>query len=331
MSHDFTGAGDDRTGLPEVQAARFGADVQASDGESGRLVAVVVDARDRVISHVGIRMSPLRRHVHFVPWALVTEATADTVRVSIALAEIERQATPAAGITLTRSTRVVAGGKPLGRLSQITLVRQTRALRHLVVDRGRHGKALLPASSITDSGARTISVTLDGTSVERLATYRLDDQVRQDAYDRLFDAPTLRVDLPGIHILPVDGALWLRGHVSSPIKRRLAGEQVYGLPGVTLLHNELVADDELAAAVSMALAHDARAAGQQIGVYPRLGEGHLRGNVQSGATRARAGEVAAAVPAVTHVVNELRVDPGADELPELSGVTHNEDLVPGGR
>jgi len=123
----------------------------------------------------------------------------------------------------------------------------------------------------------------------------------------------------------------LRGHVSSQFKRRLAHDQLRGLAGMAALHNELVADDELAATVSMALAHDPRTAGQHIGVYPRLGEVHLRGSVQTTAIRERAGEVARAVGSVTCVVNELHVDPTANEIPELSGVTNNEDLVPGGR
>jgi hypothetical protein len=37
------------------------------------------------------------------------------------------------------------------------------------------------------------------------------------------------------------------------------------------------------------------------------------------------------VPLVKQVINELRVDPAADVLPDLAGVTNNYDLVPGGR
>jgi osmotically-inducible protein OsmY len=123
----------------------------------------------------------------------------------------------------------------------------------------------------------------------------------------------------------------LRGHVSSQVKRYLAQDQLQGLVGMSALHNELVAVDELAAAVSMALAHDPRTAGQHVGVYPRLGEVHLRGSVQTSDARERAGAVAWAVGSVTSVVNELHVDPTANEIPELSGVTNNEDRVPGGR
>jgi osmotically-inducible protein OsmY len=321
-----------------VQKLRFGADIQASDGQAGTLVSVIVaDKQPWTITHIGLRVNLLPRHMYFVPFDLVTAATASTVTLSIPLATIEQLTSPLSALVLTRATHVGtadgpgAADKRLGRLAQVTIDQKTQALHRVVVDRGRHGKVLAPACVITGITARAICVRVDGAASEHLTQYRSDDELRRDAYDKLFDAPPLRIDLPGIVITPIDGAVWLNGHVSSQFKRCLGEDQLRGLAGMTALHNELVSDDELAAAVSMVLAHDRSIIGQHIGVYPRLGEVRLRGSVQTSASRERAGGVAEAVPYVKGVVNELRIDPTADEIPDLAEVTNNADLIPGGR
>jgi osmotically-inducible protein OsmY len=165
----------------------------------------------------------------------------------------------------------------------------------------------------------------------RLARSRADDELCQDVYHRLRDCQLVRLDLPGITIHARDGVVWLRGHVSSDGKRRRTDEVLRGLDGLLELHNELVADTALAAAVAMALAYDPRTVRQRIGLYPYLGVMRLRGIVQTATAHADAWEIAAAVPLVRQVVNELRVDPDADVLPDLAGVTNHYDLVPGGR
>jgi osmotically-inducible protein OsmY len=147
----------------------------------------------------------------------------------------------------------------------------------------------------------------------------------------LFDHAPLRLDLAAIEIHPLDGVVQLRGHVSNDLLRRMAEDQVQGITGMSELHNDLVADNDLAATVSMALALDSRTAGQHIGVYPRLGEIHLRGSVRTRAAYEGASNVAGAVPAVTRIMNELRIDPDANEISVLAGVTNREDMVPGGR
>jgi osmotically-inducible protein OsmY len=190
---------------------------------------------------------------------------------------------------------------------------------------------LLPARVVTDITTRRVVPSVGGVPNEHLARSRADDELCQDVYHRLRDCQLVRLDLPGIAIHARDGVVWLRGHVSSDGKRRRADEVLRGLAGLVQLHNELVTDTALAAAVAMALAYDPRTARQHIGVYPYLGVMRLRGIVRTATAHAAAGEIAAAVPLVKQVVNELRVDPDADVLPDLASVTTNYDLVPGGR
>jgi hypothetical protein len=70
----------------EVQSFRFGAHIQASDGEAGMLVGVVVDDQRRALTQVGIRVSRFRHHIYFVALDLITAATAAMVTLRISLA-----------------------------------------------------------------------------------------------------------------------------------------------------------------------------------------------------------------------------------------------------
>lgn len=319
------------TEFVEVHQFRFGAHIQASDGEAGTLAGVVVDEARRAITHVGVRTSFLRRHISFFPLELVTAATGERVTLSIRLdAVLQHTATPPS-IVLTGAAHADANAKNLGRLVQMTSDRGTGVVHHLIVARGLRREVLVPAHTVTRITARQIAVTLDNTSWHHRLPYRSDADPARGPQARLFDYQPLRIDLSGIEILPVDGIVWLRGHVSSNLKRRLVEELLPDYAGVSAVHNELAADNELAATVSMARAHDPRTAGQHIGVYPRLGELHLRGNVRTRIARDGASDVAGAVPAVTQVVRDLRVDPAADVVPMLAGVTADDELVTGGR
>lgn len=315
-----------------VRKLRFGATVQASDGEAGTLVALVVDGQRRTVIEIGVRRGPFRPCA-FVALEHVTVATSEALTVDITRADLERQHIPA-GMALTAFTTVRADGAYLGRLAQMTVTAPSETIRHFVVANGVHGlhnEASAPARIILGISARRISVRLDGMPHKRLLPYRSDTLLRQDVYSRLFEYAPLRVDLPGITIHPIDGVVWLHGYVSSSGARRMAEDRARGAKGLTALHNELTSDDALAAAISMALAHDPGVdKRQQIGVYPRLGVVYLRGSVRTLAARERAGAVALASSIARQVVNELRITPSIEALSVMANVTNQPDLVPDG-
>jgi osmotically-inducible protein OsmY len=313
----------------EVQKFRFNADVQASDGEAGKVVSVVADPGRRAVTHVGVRVGALFGKTYYVPLNLISAADDNTVTVSVPLDDITKLTGKPSGTELTGGTHVSAGGKSLGHLVQLTINRETQVLRHLVVDRlGR--EHLVNAAMITDLTPRQIIVDLGGLQPGRLTPYRSDADLRQAVYDTLYDYYRLRIDLPGIEVHAIDGVVWLRGHVSSDVNRRIVEDLLQGLPGMSELHNELFADNQLAAAVSLAIAHDPRTASQRIGVYPRLGAVSLRGVVQTPMASAAAVEIARTIPGVKDVLNELRINPRLTTLPDLAAVTNREDMVPGG-
>src|SRR6185437_12492738 len=181
---------------------RFGADIWASDGTAGKLVAVAVvaDERRQTLTYLGIRVHLFSRRHYFVPMEVVTGANAERVTLNIALSELEKwPSTPSgSGIVLSRSTRMNtidsrdardrgdAAGKQLGRLVQITVDPVTHSLRSFVVDRGWAGEVLVPVRAMTNVAARQVTTHL-GISPDHLLPYRPDEQLRQDIYDRLFD------------------------------------------------------------------------------------------------------------------------------------------------
>ena len=317
------------TEFAEVLKFRFNCGIMASDGEAGKLTQVIADSQQRMVTHLGIRVGLLFGKTCYLPVQLVSEATADLITVSASLEEILTHTTNPEGTPLNHSTGVMVAGKRIGHLAQLTFHRDTLVLRHLVIERGSR-EVLLPASMVTNLASRQISADLGDTSIARLTIYRPDAELRQAVHDAIYDYPRLRVELAGITIHAIDGVVWLRGYVSNDLNRRMVEDQLRHISGLAELHNELIADNELAANVSMALARDARTANQHIGVYPKFGEVHLRGRTLTAEARQDAGTVVATVPGVKSVVNELLIDPHAQVVPVLAGVTNEEDQVPGG-
>ena len=319
------------TELADVVKYRFDATVQASDGEAGRLVAVVVDAGQRCVLAVGVKVGFLVGATYYVPAENVLSGDEDQVTLAIPLDEIKQSPrTAPSGAALTSGALITSGGKSLGRLAQVTVTTADQVLLTIVLDRGGRGEALISASQVTGVSTKQIQIELSGATVDKLVSFRRDHDLYDDVYNTLFDYGPLRIDLPGMTIRVVDGAVWLFGHVSSDLNQRLVSDLLQGIAGVASIHNQLVTDTDLAALVSRALSRDPRTAGEMIGVYPMLGEIRLRGSVRTAEARAAANEIALAVHGVKSVSNDLHVDPHARVVPVMAGITNEEDMVPGG-
>jgi osmotically-inducible protein OsmY len=317
------------TEFADVFKFRFDAKVEANDGDAGRLVRVIANSQQRTVTHIGVQVGLLFGKTYYLPLDLVSTANADVITVTVPLEEIQMSISKPEGAELSRSTGIMVAGKRIGQLIQLTIHSETRRLRHLVIERGSR-ELVVPATVVTNLAARQISADLGDASVSQLTVYRPDEQLRQAVYDAIFDYPRLRVELHGIIIHAIDGVVWLRGYVANDLNRRMVEDQLRDIPGLSELYNELITDTQLAADVSMALAHDPRTAKGHIGVYPKLGQVHLRGRVATSDARQAAGTIASSNASVKEVINELLIDPAAEVVPVLAGVTNEEDMVPGG-
>lgn len=314
-----------------VSKYRFGSPVLTDDGEEGSLDSLIVDAPSRAITGLRARFGFFGRELYTLPLSVIRHATPERVELHATYDELKRDySTVTAVALLNTGTQVIVGNKSVGKLTQVTVNRETQVLRHLVV-RSLRGELVVPASGITAIEGRRIVIEASASAAEGMLTpYRPDEELHEEIRSVIFDYPRLRVDLPGIGIHVIDGVLWLQGHVSSDLNKRLVRDQLVNIRGLSAIHNELIADTDLASSVAMALAKDPRTAQGRIGVYPRLGDVSLRGRVRTEAARAAAYEIAHSVPGVKDVENELVVDPNAEVIPVLAGVTNQEDRVPGG-
>lgn len=323
--------GNAATEFAEVSKFRFGMPVITDDGEEGSLSYVGIEPERRAVSHVGVKLGfgPFGKE-YFVPLDQVRHANASEVRLMIPRDEVERQFAAKPTVpTLSRGTQVVATGKRIGHLAQLTIHRETRVLRHLIVDRGLQ-EVVVSAERVNRIESKQIATNLLPEEARNLVPYVPDEELHDEIHRAIERSSRLRVDMPGVAVRVIDGVVWLQGHVSSELNARQMQDQTVGIRGIGEIHNELVADTHLAAAVSYALAHDPKTRQGYIGVYPTLGKVYLRGRVRTDAMRQDATEVARRVPGVGQVINEITVDPTANVLPVLAGVTNEEDRIPGG-
>lgn len=317
----------------EVIKLRFGTVVVASDGEAGAVDHVTIQPGQRMATALGVKIGRGPGGVRVeVPLDRVTTATSAEVRLTNTReALLQAMArTPAAATTLSGATRVTLNGKGGGALTQVSVNRATRALRRLAYRPGLGGELLGDVAWITDiaDDGRTVAFTLPAGQTP--VPYRPDADLFDAAHAALYNYPRLRIDLRAIEIHAVDGEVWLRGHVSSKLNQRIAAELLENLSGLTTIHNELVADPDLAITVARALTTDPRTHGQLIGVYPILGKVILRGRALTPEAAAAAAQIAAAAAGQGEIVNQIAVDANAHFLPVLAPVTGADDIIPGG-
>jgi osmotically-inducible protein OsmY len=315
-----------------VYQVRFGTPVNASDGASGTVAHVMVDPAARAATHVGVKLGRWQGRTYNVPIAALASATGDGATLTITRDDLIKSAPPikAQLARLFHGTTVTSEQKTLGRLKQISFTRSAGALHRMVVGRGAGRDVYLAAASVQAFGEQRTTVRLPPAEMEGLTLYRDDADLKREAEAALFDYPRLRIDLAGIDLRAIDGEIWLLGHVSSELNSRLIVEQLRGLRDLAAIHNYLIADPDLAAAVAAALASDPRTRGQHIGVYPMLGQVRLGGAVDSPAAAEAAAQVARGVPGVTNVIAQVAIRPGLAGLPIFAGVSGIEDTVPGG-
>jgi len=317
------------TAFAAVQKFRFGATVRTDDGELGSLAWVALDPAANTVTAIGVKLGVFGG-THMAPIDRVASARHDDINVSLTRAELAQSKDKPDGAVITRGTAVTLNGSRMGKVAQVTVDEATHTLRHVIVDRGLGGEATLAARYISQVDSRQISAQNAEKTGSQLTAYRPDDELREDVRLAIEGTPKLRVDLPGMDIQAIDGVVWLQGSTASDLNRRLIEDVVRQVSGIDELHNVLYSDMDVAAAVSSALGRDPLTARDRIGVYPRLGETALRGAAHSEDARKRAEEIATKTPGVRTVRNDLTVDPAAEPLSVLAGVTNEEDLVPGG-
>jgi osmotically-inducible protein OsmY len=132
----------------------------------------------------------------------------------------------------------------------------------------------------------------------------------------LWDYEPLRASHAEIYIDVHGDHVRLSGRVRTMPQKLIASMLVERMPEVSSVTNELIADPEVVRAVADALAQDARTAAYVIRVDARHGVVTLRGEVASETVQDAAILIAANVPVVNSIRNQLTI--GGDPRPDVA-------------
>jgi osmotically-inducible protein OsmY len=312
----------------------LGSVASATDGTLGKVTQVLVHPKTWEISHVVVQRGLIVKKLLVLPAEFITEARVDGLQLSLIIDDLLQKAQMPKEdlLALKEHLPVGNGAENLGSLSQLFFDAETRRLAYLVIHRHTiaGGEVLLSADQLTSVQSDRLNVTISHKDLALLPPYHPDPALEEEVHKALWDYPRLRIDLGAVKIHAQCNEVWLLGHVSSDINRRLIDDLARGVPGVRELHNEVIADTDLAVAIAGTLAKHEETRGLPIGVYPTLGEVYLRGIVPTEAVKRVAEKIAGETPGVTAIHNELVVSDKTDYLPTLAGVNNTEDIVPGG-
>jgi osmotically-inducible protein OsmY len=312
----------------------LGSVAQATDDTLGRVVQVLVQPKTWQISYVVVQRGLVMKKQLVLPAEFITEARADGLRLSLMVDDLLQKAqTPKENLLALREHMpVVNGSENLGGLSELFFDAETRQLAYLVAHRHAiaGGEVLLSADQVADLQAGRLEIKVAPKAFALLPHYRADPELEEEVRQALWDYPRLRIDLGAVKVHAQCNEVWLLGHVSSDINRRLIEDLARAVAGVRDLHNEVIADTDLAVAIAGALAQHEETRGLPIGVYPDLGEVYLRGLAPTEEAKQVAEKVAAEIPEVKKVHNEIAVSKNTEYLPTLAGVNGTEDIAPGG-
>jgi osmotically-inducible protein OsmY len=312
----------------------LGSVAQATDDTLGKVAQVLVQPKTWQIGYVVVQRGLVIKKLLALPAEFITEARADGLQLSLMVDDLLQKAQmPKENVlALKEHMPVVHGAENLGGLSELFFDAETRRLAYLVAHRHAiaGGEVLLSVDQIADLQAGRLEVKVSPKEFALLPHYRSDPELEENVRQALWDYPRLRIDLGAVKVHAQCNEVWLLGHVSSDINRRLIEDLTRAVSGVRDVHNEVVADTDLAVAIAGALAKHEETRGLPIGVYPNLGEVHLRGLAPTEEAKQVIEKVAVGVPGVKAIHNEIVVSEDTEYLPTLAGVTGTEDIVPGG-
>ncbi len=324
----------DITHIPEMLKFQFGSKIFCSDGEGGVLTHVVFDAAMLRLTNIGVKQGRLFGKSIFLPFDNIISAVEAGVTLSVKRSDLvttQNQIPKGAVLTnksIIENTEYVAKGA----LRLVAVHPSSGELAYIIAHELRPGlDTLLQESYITKLAGDKILISIHEDMLHALPPYKSDEVLQREVESALFDFTPLHIDLKAITAHVSDSILYLDGNISSALRSDIMLDKVSSVTGLAGIKNRVVADDELAAGLALALGQDARTRDLPIGVYPRLGIVRLSGAVHNGQQKAAASEIAENYPGVRAVTNDLVVDPQATLLNVMSAPEGGEtkDVIPG--
>jgi osmotically-inducible protein OsmY/uncharacterized protein YrrD len=210
-------------------------------------------------------------------------------------------------VALRRGQPVWAADGRAGRVD-LLLLDAAGQVRHFVIRKGfvLGRDVIVPVDWVSRIDERGVWLAVEHRALDRLPPYRPDSEIAADVDRALERDPVISVlDYDLIEVQVQDGVVSLRGHAASPISKARAESAARAVPGVQQVENGIVTDGELVAAIEQALAGEPALRAQPITVQAEHGVVYLCGYAMRPELRAAAEAIAAGVPQVRAVVNEL--------------------------
>ncbi len=166
---------------------------------------------------------------------------------------------------------------------------------------------IVPAAWVQEVDQQNVHLSVEKRDLENLPDYCSDEVLGAAADNVLWSDEILRnTDYKEIGISAEDGVVSLRGHVVTSRNKRKAEDATRSVPGVLGLVNDLVVDQDLVLDVAQALGKNELTRSERISVGVQNGFITLKGYVDSATIRNAAETIAASVPQVRGVINDLQ-------------------------
>ena len=168
-------------------------------------------------------------------------------------------------------------------------------------------KLIVPSAWIQEVDRENVYLSVERHELKNLPEYYPDEALGVRVDHALWSNEILRnTDYREIGVFVEDGFVRLRGHVRTPRNKRKAEDAASSVPGVLGLENNLVVDNDLANRVAQALGNNDLTRSERITVGAQHGFITLGGHTVNAAVRDAVTQIAASIPEVRGVINDLQ-------------------------
>lgn len=241
-------------------------------------------------------------------------------------------------VALRSGQEVWASDGRAGRVD-LLLLNASDQVCHFVIRKGRvlGRDVIVPVDWISTIDERGVHLAMERAALYRLPPYRPDSAIAADVDQALWSDEVIRaLDIETIDVAVCDGVVILSGYATTPTSKARAERSARQVPGVLRVENQIVTDGDVVTAVAQALARDARTHRARIFVNADHGVVTLSGEIENPDVRAAAEEVAAAVPLLRGLINDIQtpgvaIDPAKQRVvqPRIGQDVYAEDTFLG--
>jgi osmotically-inducible protein OsmY len=291
----------------------LGGEAQVFGNFRGRVRSVQLLPRTRVIDTIELS-NGLEQLT--VPVNAIQVADGKVVSLAEEWPEPPLDEPPADAPVLREDAAVVsAEGKRLGTLKVVCYEPSSSQVTALAVEgRGTPPRRLVPFDRVASIGPYRIATDIHAGDWTSLPGYATDWDIEQEALSRFRSDESLDSARRGVQVEVEDQRVRLGGYVADRSQAEHVAQLVRSIPGVLQVDLKLLTDEELARAVSDAIAKDPTTAAARIQVSARAGTVDITGEVPDRLTARRIDGLAIRVPGVLVVHNLVSARQG-EQLP----------------